>query len=508
MSVSNLTRSFAAIDLGSNSFHMVVAEPEGRSIRIIDSLRVPVRLGAGLDEKKRLKAETRQVALDALGQFAQRLRGVPLKQIRIVGTNTLRRAKESQSFMEQAYAILGKRIDIISGREEARLIFSAVSHTAHDSDTSRLVLDIGGGSTELIIGRGYKPEVLESINIGCVSFTSQFFSVKNGKPRKCSAANIKKASLQAQMELQPIAKEYLETGWSEVTGCSGTIKAVSRMLSELNITDGDITRTGVRELIQAIDSAGGPEKLNLSTISSDRSAVICGGIAIVHAIMKTLKIKSMQASTVALREGIIFDMVGKAEHVDIQSQTLANLASRYGIRAQQAIRVETTVSDLFNQVADAWELDEDNDLPLLQWAAKLHELGKAVAHTQYHKHGAYIIENSDLMGFSKAEQNALSLLIRFHRRKIDMTAFEHMTKAERIHLLRLLSLIRLAVLIHRGRHRVDLNNLKLKAKEDQLVLQVDEQWLEENPLTSAELSAEADRLLKIDFKLKTTDLQH
>lgn len=508
MSVSNLTRSYAAIDLGSNSFHMVVAEPEGRSIRIIDSLRVPVRLGAGLDEKKRLKAETRQVALDALGQFAQRLRGVPLNQIRIVGTNTLRRAKESQSFMEEAHAILGKRIDIISGREEARLIFSAVSHTAHDSDTSRLVLDIGGGSTELIIGRGYKADVLESINIGCVSFTSQFFQDKDGKSRKCSASSIKKASVQAQLELRPIAKEYLETGWTEVTGCSGTIKAVSRMLVELNITDGDITRAGVRELIQAIDTAGGPDKLNLSSISGNRCAVICGGIAIVHAIMKTLKIKSMQASTVALREGIIFDMVGKAEHVDIQSQTLTNLATRYNIRVNQAVRVETTVSNFFDQVSDAWQLDKDNDLTLLSWAAKLHELGKAVAHTQYHKHGAYIIENSDLMGFSRAEQNALSLLIRFHRRKIDMAAFEHMSKSERIHTLRLISLLRLAVLIHRGRHRVDLKNLKLRAKENQLVLQVDEQWLEENPLTSAELSAEADRLLTIDFKLKTTKLEH
>lgn len=498
MSHSSLTNSFAAIDLGSNSFHMVIAEPEGSSIRIVDKLRVPVRLGAGLDSEKKINKETRLLALDALGQFAQRLRGVPLKQIRIVGTNTLRRARNSKDVMDEAHAILGKRIDIISGREEARLIFSAVSHAAPDSDTQRLVIDIGGGSTEVIIGKGFKPKLLESINMGCVSYTTKYLSAKN-----ISADDIKRASLEAQIELRPIARAYTDLGWSEVTGCSGTIKAVSRMLEELNITDGDVTRDGVQKLIALIDKAGSVEKLDLGSISSDRTAVVSGGIAIVHALMKTLKIQSMQTSAVALREGLIFDMVGKAEHIDIQSQTLANLISRYDIDFQQADRVEKAVIHFFNQVKKSWDLDEDNDLALAVWAAKLHELGKAVAHTQYHKHGAYIIENSDLIGFSMVEQKALALLVRFHRRKIDMSAFDVLQKSEKQRVVKILSLLRLAVLVHRGRHDVELDQLKLKVKESQLIVATDEQWLEDNPLTSAELIAEDDRQMLIDFKLKT-----
>jgi len=500
MTNAPLTNSFAAIDLGSNSFHMVVAEPEGSSIRIIDSLRVPVRLGAGLDSEKKLKKQTRLAALDALGQFAQRLRGVPLKQVRIVGTNTLRRAKNSSDFMNEAQAILGKRIDIIAGREEARLIFSGVSHAAPDPDTQRLVIDIGGGSTELIIGKGFKPELLESINMGCVSYTGRFFSDK-----KISASDIKRASVDAQIELSPIALDYIETGWSEVTGCSGTIKAVSRILEELGFSGGEITRDGIRSLINAIDKAGSVDKLNLQSISSNRSAVICGGLAILHAIMKTLKIRQLHASPVALREGLIFDMVGKAEHIDIQSQTLHNLINRYDIDAQQSQRVETAAITFFEQVKKSWKLDEDTDQQQLIWAAKLHELGKAVAHTQYHKHGAYIIGNSDLIGFSLVEQKVLSLLVRYHRRKIIVSEFDSLEKSEKLRVVKLLSLLRLAVLVHRGRHTANLEQFKLKVKENQLTVSVNEGWLEENPLTSAELVAEADRLLLIDFKLKTLE---
>jgi len=498
MSHSPLSNTFAAIDLGSNSFHMVLAEPEGSSIRIIDGLRVPVRLGDGLDENKKLKKQTRTRALDALGQFAQRLRGVPLRQVRIVGTNTLRRARNSSDFMDEAQSILGKPIEIISGREEARLIFSAVSHAAPDPDTQRLVMDIGGGSTELIIGQGYKPKLLESVNMGCVSYTTKFFTDK-----KIRSSDFKKASVEAQVELSPIARAYADMGWSEVTGCSGTIKAVHRILEELELSDGVVTRDGLRALISAIDKCGNTDKLNLQSISSDRSAVICGGIAILHALMKTLKIQELHASPVALREGLIFDMVGKAEHIDIQSQTLQNLITRFDIDTQQSQRVENAVVHFFSQVKKAWDLDEDTDLAQLVWAARLHELGKAVAHTQYHKHGEYIIGNSDLIGFSMAEQKTLALLIRNHRRKIDLSAFEALQAPEMDRVVKLVGLLRLAVLIHRGRHTVNLDRFKLKVKENQLTVSAGIDWLEENPLTSSELQAEEDRLLLINFKLKT-----
>jgi len=498
MSHSTLTNSFAAIDLGSNSFHMVIAEPEGNSIRVIDGLRVALQLGAGLDENKKLKKQTRLRALDALGQFAQRLRGIPLRQVRVVGTNTLRRARNSSDFMDEAHAILGKRIEIISGREEARLIFSAVSHATPDPDTQRLVIDIGGGSTELIIGKGYKPLLLESVNMGCVSYTTRFF-----KDKKVKSGDFKKASVEAQVELTPIARAYTDLGWTEVTGCSGTIKAVGRILTELELSDDIVTRAGLGELIRAIDKAGSIDKLGLQSISSNRSTVICGGIAILHALMKTLKIQQLHASQVALREGLIFDMVGKAEHIDIQSQTLQNLIARFDIDTQQSQRVENAVNHFFKQVKKAWDLDEDTDLAELVWAARLHELGKAVAHTQYHKHGAYIIGHSDLLGFSMAEQKTLALLIRNHRRKIDLSAFEALQRSEKERVVKLLALLRLAVLIHRGRHTVNLDRFKLKVKENKLIVSAGVDWLDENPLTSSELQAEEDRLLLVNFKLKT-----
>ncbi|MFK7856403.1 MAG: exopolyphosphatase [Granulosicoccus sp.] len=492
------SQTFAAIDLGSNSFHMMIAEPEGDSIRKIDSLRMPTRLGAGLDENKRLLPATREAALEALSQYAERLRDVPRKHIRVVGTNTLRRARNREFFMREAHKILGKPIEIISGREEARLIYSAVSHTFPDTNKQRLVLDIGGGSTEFVVGKGFEPKLMESVNMGCVSYTTRFLSGKN----KLTAATMKNAMIEAQLEMQPLAVAYKECGWDEVIGCSGTIKAAARMLAETSITDGAITRDGLRKLVRSIIKAGSVEALDLKSISPSRTQVVAGGLAVLRAIMKTLDIEVMQASQVALREGLIFDMLGKAEHVDLQSQTLANLSARYSIDSHQASRVENTAKKLFSRVAESWRLEPEVDLELLTWAAKLHELGMGVAHTQYHKHGAYILENSDLLGFTLAEQTALSLLVRYHRRKINQEAFNGLPDDERDRLLRLLGILRLAALLHRGRHDESLEEVSVRVKNGQITVVAPQHWLDEHPLTYAELVAEAERLTHVNIKLK------
>ncbi|MFK7857286.1 MAG: exopolyphosphatase [Granulosicoccus sp.] len=489
---------YAAIDLGSNSFHMMIAEPEGSSIRKVDSLRMPTRLGAGLDENKCLKPETLKVALDALAKYAERLRDVPRKNISMVGTNTLRRAMNRDEFMQKAKQILGVPIQIISGREEARLIYTAVSHTFPDSNRQRLVLDIGGGSTEMVIGKGFEPKLLESVNMGCVSYTSQFLCGEQG----ITAVTMKRATVEAELELQPLMVAYKECGWDEVIGCSGTIKAASRMLAELGITDGAITKDGLKRLVKEIAKAGSVATMNLHSVSESRVQVVAGGIAVLRAIMKTLNIEVMQASQVALREGLVFEMLGKAEHVDIQSQTLTNLSQRYSIDERQAKRVEITATKLFNHVADPWNLATDSDLPLLQWAAQLHELGMGVAHTQYHKHGAYILENSDLLGFTLAEQKALALLVRFHRRKIDNTAFDGLPAEERDRLLRLLGLLRLAALLHRGRYDDSLDEVNVRINQGQITVIAPQAWLDSHPLTHAELQAEAERFMHIEIQLK------
>jgi len=405
------TTVYAAIDLGSNSFHMLVASPDGNSIRLIDSLRMSTRL--------------------------ERLTNIPLKNIRVVGTNTLRRAKKTQRFMSEANRLLGKPIEIISGREEARLIYSAVSHIYPDTSQRLLVVDIGGGSTELASGLGNHPTLLESVNMGCVSYTNRFLS----RGETITASGMKAAMVEAQLELQPLTVTYKNHGWDEVIGCSGTIKAASRMLAELSITDGTITRDGLRQLSRLIIASGNVKALNLESISENRTQVIAGGLAVLRATMKTLDIKRMQASQVALREGLIFDMLGKAEHIDLQSQTIANLTSRYSIDIRQAARVETTARKLFKKVGNTWNLNEDSDLDLLTWAAKLHEVGMGVAHTQYHKHGAYILENSDLLGFTQAEQTALALLVRYHRRKIEHETFDDLPEKQAHRLAHILSIL-------------------------------------------------------------------
>ncbi len=490
--------TYAAIDLGSNSFHMMIAVVEGNSIRMIDSLRMPTRLGAGLDDNKRLTPETEAAALDALAQYSERLRQVPLKHIRVVGTNTLRRARNTENFMREASRLLGKPIEIISGREEARLIYTAVSHTFPDNNNQRLVIDIGGGSTELIVGRGLVPSLMESINMGCVSYSTLYLN--NGE--KLTSSNFKKAMMEAELELQPLVVAYRHAGWDEAIGCSGTIKAAARMVAELGLTDGTITQDSLRKLTRMAIKAGSVQGLNLTSLSASRMQVIAGGLAVLRATMQTLDISAIRASQVALREGLIFDMLGKAEHADIQSQTLANLTRRYSIDIRQASRVEKTASQLFELVVEPWKLDPEADRELLNWAARLHELGMGVAHTQYHKHGAYILENSDLLGFSLAEQKALSLLVRYHRRKIDNEAFASMSDAERQRLLQLLGLLRLAALLHRGRLDEPLDEISLRIEDGQITVIAPQSWLEEHPLTYAELLAEAERLTVVNIKLK------
>lgn len=490
------TNTYAAIDLGSNSFHMLLAEPEGDSIRVIDSLRLPVRLGSGLDKRKRIKPATEELAFQALGQFAQRLRGVPRQNVRIVGTNTLRRAQNSDHFINEAFSILRKRIEVISGREEARLIYSAVAHGLPSPETKRLVIDIGGGSTELIIGSGYNPSIMESMNMGCVSYTNLYFS-----DEKINPENLKTSTVEAQLELQPVIKSYLDSGWDAVIGCSGTIKAVSNTLHEFELSDGQITLSGLKKLQKLLTNAGSVQKLGIKSISNDRAQVFAAGASILYAIMKTLEIDSLEASQVALREGLIFELIGKTKHIDIQSQTMQNLANRYHVDAVQAERVESLAVQLFELAAANWGLDKVEDKSILVRAAQLHELGLSVAHSQYHKHGAYLIEHSDLLGFSRSEQTALSLLVRYHRRKLNIDAFSNLPDTERDRLLQLLLLLRLSALLQRARYTQSLDSVHFRIEENAIILTAPESWFDTHPLTTADLNNEAEHIKPTGFEL-------
>lgn len=491
--------SYAAIDLGSNSFHMVVAKANSNHVEMIDSIKESVRLGSGLDANKNITAETERRALDCLARFAQRLRDIPPSHVRIVGTNTLRRAKNATSFNLIAASILGKPIEIISGREEARLIYNGVSHAMPGSNKRRLVVDIGGGSTECIIGEGYTPTLVESITAGCVSSTISDFPDGVITP-----AGMKHAITRASVELHPLISRYKAEGWDEAIGCSGTIKAVGKAVHELELCHETITWDAMLALHDQLVMSGSVSALNLESISEDRLAVLAGGFAVLYAVMRSLDIKEMKISQSALREGVIFDIVGREEHNDVQAHTIQRVMTRYHCDAIHADRVQQSAVALYTSVATQWQLTEEHR-NLLEHACALHEIGYAVSHSQYHKHGHYLLQNADLLGFSISEQNLLALMVRNHRRKFETSSYSTLPEMHRESTIRLTLLLRLAVLFHRDRATTQLPNLELKAHDHRIQLILPNRWLIDHPLTRTELEDEQNHLLQMGYELTVKD---
>ncbi|MEZ5476470.1 MAG: exopolyphosphatase [Thiolinea sp.] len=447
MTEESTERRIAAVDLGSNSFHMIIAAIDAQGhIQILDKLRESVRLRGGLDRDKNLTPEVRQRALDCLQRFGERIRAFPSADVAAVGTNTLRQARRARQFLDQAEQALGHPIAVISGSEEARLIYLGVSHTlAEDNDSKRFVMDIGGGSTELIIGRGFTPLHLESLHMGCVSSSVQYFP--DGRLDK---ACWKKALTAARLELMPIQQSYRKIGWDSATGASGTIKAVLRMIQQNELSPYSITLDGMRELQKRMMAAGHLSKLNLPGLIDERKPVIAGGLAILISTFEALEIADMKVSDGALREGLVYDRLDRFQRGDLRAKTVQVLQTRFQIDAEHAAAVRKTAEFLFSECAGAWNLPADSQ-QCLGWAADLHEMGLAIAHSSYHKHGAYLLRYLDLAGFSTEEQAWLSTLVRTHRRKLSPKLFEGLEDS-RLRLATHLSLLlRLAVLMHRSR---------------------------------------------------------
>ena len=490
---------YAAIDLGSNSFHMLIAERDGEQLRPLDSLRESVRLGAGLDADDRLTAEARQRALDCLARFAQRLRGVPLRQIRAVGTNTLRRARDAADFTREASELLGVAIEIIAGREEARLIYLGVAHTNPGHEGARLVVDIGGGSTELIIGRGETPALMESLKAGCVFATGAHFA-----DGVISRARMRAAVTATELEIQPLARDYRAAGWSEALGASGTIKATGLLLAELGLGHGDdISRDGLRALRLKLVEIGHVDRLDFSSVSRERQRVIAGGVAALCAVFRALDIERMQVSQGALREGVLYDLVGVRGHRDVRECSVEALAARFSCEPRQAARVAASAGQLLKMVAADWSLGEA-DAELLHYACQLHELGLAVSHAHHQRHGAYLLENMDLFGFSQNEQRALAVLVGAQRRKPRADSLTIPGYDEEM-LARLATVLRLAVLLHRDHSDHPLPPLRLAAAGEQLNMTLPGDWLDEHPLTGAELQREQRHLRLLEIELRISD---
>lgn len=481
---------------------MVIARLDDGALQIVDRIREPVRLAAGLQDNGSLDEASRARALEALARFGQRLRDFGADQVRVVGTNTLRKAKNSRPFLHEASEALGHHIEIIPGREEARLIYLGVSRGVAGAPARRLVVDIGGGSTECIIGDSFDAVAVHSLYMGCVGFTKQFFS-----DGKISGKRMNNAKLAASLELQPVRSALRKRGWERAIGASGTIRAVAAILNETGWAHGTITAEGLGRLEQAMITAGQLEQLELPGLDPDRRAVFPGGVAILSAVFDRLKIDEMWVSPTALREGLIYDMVGRIHDEDPRDRTIAMLAMRYSIDQAHADRVQETALGLLGQVADAWELKSPDVAHALIWAAQLHEIGLAVNYTGHHKHGSYLIASSDLPGFSRDEQFLVATLVRGHRRKLDDVYFDGLPSELQLDAKRLIVLLRLSVLLNRNRDPENVPIPELEAKDDNIRLTFDEEWLEAHPLVHADLEREQKLLKPIGFRLDGFELE-
>lgn len=497
------TTDVAAVDLGSNSFHMMVARAQGADLQVIDRLREPVRLAAGLDAERRLGAGAQARALACLQRFGQRLRNLPASRVRAVGTNTMRRMKQGEAFVVAAEAALGHAIEIISGVEEARLVYGGVVHGMDDAGGAsgtgklqrRLVVDIGGGSTEVIIGEASEPRLMESVALGCVVHQQRFFADGD-----ITRARFRQARLAAQVELEFLEQRYRRTGWDIAIGASGTVRGVWRVLREQGWADEQITREGLEKLVELVIARGRVERIDFPALREDRRPVLAGGLAVIAGVFDALDLRRMQTSERALREGLVYDLLGRLSDQDVRDAAVRATALRYGVDQVHAQAVGDTALKLLAQGQQDWELEPRFCAALLRWAAQLHEIGLVIAHSAYHKHGEYILRNADLQGFSQTDQKLLAALVRLHRGKF-ATADEP-PKGWGEPLRRLAMLLRLAVLLHRSRSPGLEPPVALKVRGRQLDLSFPLQWLAQHPLTQADLELEAQYLATADIRLR------
>jgi len=493
--------TLAAVDLGSNSFHCQIARVVGDQIYPLDSLREPVRLGAGLTDDKRLDDETAERALACLKRFGERLRGLDRRNVRAIGTNTLRVAKNATAFLKKAQSALGFPIEVVSGREEARLIYIGVAHELPASKERRLVVDIGGGSTEFIIGAHYRPLRLESLFMGCISYSLRYFP--DGKVTK---SGMKQAELAARGELQHMAAQFARGNWQQAVGSSGTIRAIDEVIRKNGFGDEDepITPAGLDRLRSYLIKAGDIDRVELAGLRRDRVPVLPGGVAILNAAFSELDIEHMVPANGAMRQGILYDLLGRFHHKDMRDLTVAQFMQRYHVDALQARRVSSLVYTILRKLHGESGEPDETSVQRLTWAAKLHEIGISVAYGGYHKHSAYIVGNADMPGFSRDEQSRLSLLVQAHRRslhKIAKQIDEQDVDWDMVFALRL------GALFCRRRSDVAPSSLQVKRQGKRFRVSLGKEWLRRNPLTATALLEEIEEWDRIGFELRIPEIE-
>lgn len=485
----------AAIDLGSNSFRLSI----GRVVQLdgvaqiypIDRLKEHVRLAAGLGPDNVLDEDAVERAIETLKRFAERIEGFHPNRVRAVATNTLRIASNATELMPRLEAALGFPIEIISGQEEARLIFTGISHELPPSSCRRLMIDIGGGSTEVIIGREFSPLHLSSLHMGCVSYTRRYFP-----DGRITEERMSKATMAARREMETIARAYKRTGWDEAYGSSGTAKGLIAVLSETGMSPKGITLEGLEKLKAKLVRDGKVDMDTLPGLKPDRAVVLAGGLAIMLGAFQELKVDVMRAGDGALRVGVLYDLLGRDSNHDKRDETVKQFMRRYHIDIHQAQRVERIAMALFDQLGLPEDSEKEELARIVRWVAKLHEVGISISHANYDKHTAYVLGNADMPGFSTQDQALLSAFALGHQGKLP----KHMPENTRGHWLALFCL-RLAVLLCRRRESYPELPVSLKVENKCLLIQASAEWLESRPLTAYSLEGERKEWKKAGFNV-------
>lgn len=491
------SRDIAAIDLGSNSFHMVVAKVIDKDLQIVSRHKQRVRLASGLDDNKNIDEDAFSRGLDCLAMFAERLQGFPTENVRIAATQTLRIANNAHMFLQRARDVLPFPIEIIPGTEEARLIYLGVAHTQPQAE-SMLVVDIGGGSTEIIIGQGFDAELVSSKQMGCVSYTNRFFA-----DNKLSKKNFVDAILAAQQRLESIASKYRKKGWKMAFGSSGTTKAIYEVLVGMGFSDGLITLERLDKLIDRLCHWNNIDEIQLDGLNDERKPVFAAGVAIMAAIFRDLKIKEMHFSDGALREGLLYEMEDRFKYSDIRLRTAEALANKHAVDLEHAAKVRGYASEFLEQVAGDVGIKKESELStLLEWSALLHEVGLNISYQAFHKHSAYILRYTNMPGFNNEQQQVLATLARFQRKTLKLNEMESFSLFKKKQILGLIRILRLAILVNGQRNDDPLPDLQLSVKEDVWTLSSENtNWLEDNKLLQADLQTEQQYWSNVGWEL-------
>ncbi|EKE87624.1 exopolyphosphatase [Idiomarina xiamenensis] len=485
---------FAALDLGSNSFHLITARVVDGALQPLLKLKQPVQLGAGMDDKQSLSQQAMQRGFEALHICAQRLQGFAPEQVRVVATHTLRKASNGREFLQRAATILPYPIEVISGHEEARLIYQGVAQTVAGQAT-RMVIDIGGGSTELIVGDGSQARFVASRSMGCVSFTEQFFA--NGK---ISKKRFHKAVVAAQREVEPLLSQLNRYDWTTVIGTSGTIKTIAAVVKDCGWSEGGITHASLLELQQWLLTQGHADALTHKAIAPERQSVMAAGCAILLAIFNELELDYLSEHDAALREGVLYELAAQQlQGDDVRQRTIDAIAKRYQVDENQAARVAISADKLFHGCQHAWALERPIWYALLSWAARLHEVGLHINSSGKHKHSAYILAHADLPGFNREQQDILAAIVRLQRKKLQPSALPKTRLYPLRQVQRLVAIIRLAVLVNQDRQS-DPVIAKVHAEQDNLTLQLTPDR-QQDMVLQADLLNERQQLAKLNIEL-------